>query len=132
MACREEKKEINGHDYYSVQWSATKALKMKFRLIKVLGRAFASLVSLLSASETEKGDIISDAVGSLFEHSTPDELFALLKEIVQAASRDGRRITDATFDEVYSDNLKEFYQAVAFVLKLNYSDFFAEKSELIK
>jgi len=125
MGCREEKKDINGSEYYCVQWPASKALKMKFRMVQLFGDSFSKLASL--ATEEDQGAALSSFVGSLFDKSSPDEVFSFLKEVIQSVSRNGVRMSDTLFEEAYSNNLKEFYQTVAFVLKLNYSDFLGGK-----
>ena len=127
MGCREETKEINGHEYYCIQWPASKALKKKFRLIQLFGGAFSKLGSLIDTKGKISEEAISGFIGALFLENSPDDVFDFLKGVVISATRNGQRIDDATFEEFYSDNLMEFYQAVIFVLQVNYSNFFVGK-----
>lgn len=127
MACTEETKEINGASYYCRQWPASKSLLMKLKLINMFGASFAALAKL--ATDSREG-ALQDAVGSLFSQADPETVLAMMREVVSSATRDGERITNANFDDVYSDNLLEFYQAFAFVLGVNYASFFGGKLDL--
>ena len=63
----------------------------------------------------------------MFDDKDPKEVLSLMKEVVESATCNGQRITVANFNEIYSDNLLEFYKAFAFVLEVNYKNFLGDK-----
>jgi hypothetical protein len=124
MACREETTVLNGAEYYCRQWPAEKAILTKFKMAKMFGPAIASLIPAL---ESEDLGCISDAVQKLFEAAEPQKLLDFMQDVVFTSTRDGQRLDKKGFNDIYSDNLMEFYQAFFFVLKVNYASFFGGK-----
>lgn len=126
MACNTETKQINDKEYSVTQWPAEKSILMKFKLAKVFGASLTLLVN------EEKGDVenFSSAISSLFSNTEPEELVSILKSCVVGVACDGRKITDTSFNELFSgDNLMEVYQVFLFVLQVNYSNLF--KGQLV-
>lgn len=120
MACNTETKQIGDHEYSVTQWPATKSMLLKFKLAKAFG---ASLAALASQSETDEAEVLSDSLSTLFQNNSPEDLVNLMKECVIGAARDGKRIVESSFDELFSgDNLLEVYQIFVFVIKVNYGN----------
>ena len=132
MACETIEAEINGVQYVTTQWSATKQLLNKMKLISVFGNAIFQVVQGLQGTkgDEEVGDkqmgAIENAFTTLFEKSSPEQITETIKSILTcgATKRDGKRITPGTFDEIYNDaGMGEMYRACLFVIKANYGDF---------
>jgi hypothetical protein len=132
MACKTESKQIGDHEYSVTQWPADKSMLMKFRLAKAFG---ASLVTLMGNSpqgskdkkvtEQDEALALSEGLSTLFQTNSPEELVALMKNCVIGTACDGKRITDTSFNELFSgDELLEVYKVFIFVLQVNYSNLF--------
>lgn len=127
MAVKTESKSINDREFYVTQWSAEKALLNKFKLIKMFG----SSLSILASSFDQKTKInevdveaIGKAIHELFQNTEPTELLSVMKSCIVGVSEEGKRITEATFNQSFSaDDLMTIYQLFIFVLQVNYSNF---------
>lgn len=116
--CKTEKTTIGDHEYSVTQWPATKAMVMKLKVAKYLGKA-------LSVAN-KGGNIVKNLMGNLSEllEDVDEEKFVvLLKEVACAAIRDGERMKVAQFDMYFQGEIKEIYELAFFVLKVNYEDF---------
>lgn len=129
MATKEDKKEINGHNYYVRQLPPTKALPLKYELAKILGTAIPSLLSGKGKDSDVQAEAFGKALDSIFNSVSPDQLMALIKRVVETATRDGQRIMDGSgentisFDEAFIDDYQEMYQVFFFVLEVNFGNF---------
>lgn len=131
MATRIESKEINEREYTVRQWSAEKSMLMKFKLIRALGSSFSVLIEKEVSSDEEK---LSKAVSVLFDNNSPEELVSLIKSCIisgqisvkELDEEKAQTLTDVKFKQLFSggDNLTEIYQLFAFILKVNYENFF--------
>lgn len=122
MGCKTETKTIGEREYSVRQWPAEKAILMKFKLAKAFG---ASLATLLGNEGAEELDTISKSFALIFDNSSPEELVALMKSCIVNVACDGTKITETSFNELFSgDNLLEIYQVFIFVLQVNYSNLF--------
>jgi len=123
MACETDNLTIEGRQYSVTQWPADKAIVMKLKLIKVIGSAFA-LIADLQENDID-GDKFSKAIESLFHNNTPESIAELIKACTVGAACDGSRITESSFNELFSgDKLIEAYQVFFFVIKVNYRNLF--------
>jgi hypothetical protein len=130
MACKTETKEIDDREYSVTQWPVENSLTMKLKLMKAIGPALAKLAS----SANQKDDDIqglSESLSSLFENSSPEELVALMKQCLVGVAVEGKRMTETSFNEVFSpDDLMSIYKVFVFVLQVNYGNFL--KGQLVE
>lgn len=133
MACKTETKQIGDHEYSVTQWPAEKSMLMKFRLAKAFGASLAAIMG--NASQTpskgkknndqEDAMALSEGLSTLFQNNSPEELVALMKNCVIGVACDGKRITETSFNELFSgDDLMEVYKVFIFVLQVNYANLF--------
>ena len=125
MSCRTESTEIGEHTISVTQWPAEKALSMKFKLLKALGPGFAKLGGALKAESSDGDELnaISEGLSLLFEHNTPEDAVALIKECLLGVSIDGKKLTPTGFTEFFSgDDLARIYPILWFILKVNYGN----------
>lgn len=123
MACKTESKQIGDHTYSVTQWPPEKALPMKFRVGKVLGSSLA-LLAQLKKEGADAPKIVAEAINALFQNGSPDELAALIKEVVVGVACDGKAVTSTSYTELFAgDNLYEVYKVFIFVLQVNYAGF---------
>ena len=131
MATREETKQIKDskdveHKYYVRQMPPTKALPLKFELVKIVGSALPTLLKSKGKSDEEQATAFTQAIEAIFCSVSGERLMAIIKMCVETATRDGNRIMDSTeftFDNIYADEYKEMYSAFFFVLEVNYGNF---------
>lgn len=128
MAVNEDSKTINGRQYYVVQMPPTTALLVQLRLVKILGGAVGALAPALSSKSGLDGAgrsaVMAGAVGALFANSTEEEVFGLMRDVVQTAKVDGERILmDKHFQGQY---LADVYKVFFWVLGVNFASFFGE------
>ena len=114
MACKEEKKDIGGKSIFVRQWSATKALEMQAKLISGLGD--------ISLPFIEGNATFGHYLAIMRDYP---EFIPVMKEFVCSARVDGKDISNAMFDIEYSGDLMRVYETFAFVVEVQFKDFFA-------
>ena len=133
MSCETLETQIDNILYVTTQWPATKQMLMKLKLINVFGDSIFEIAQGLTTKATgdkrteEQIKALRSGITNLFTKSSPEAIVSLVKEVLAcgATKREGVRITDKSFDEIYNDaGLPEAYKACVFVIKTNYSDFF--------
>lgn len=125
MACKTESEMIGEHEFSVTQWDAEKAMLMKLKVMKTIGPAFALIAGdFIGDGEVENADGFAAGINTMFEHNSPEEIVALVKECVVGVACEGKRMTATSFNEIFSgDDLMDVYKVFAFVLKVNYGNF---------
>jgi len=95
---------IKNHSYTTNSIPARKAVGIAYRLIGVLSDGMASISKLY---ELDKGS-------------------ELILEILAHTVRDDMAINEATFDNIYTGNLGELFEALKVVVEFNFADFLQE------
>lgn len=122
MPCNTESKTIGDHEYSVTQWSAEKAMLMKMKLAKQFGPSLAIMASK-NEDDGDEAEGISKAIELIFKNNSPEEVVAMVKETVMGTACDGKRITETSFNELFSgDNLLTVYMVFIFVLQVNYAN----------
>lgn len=128
MNCQTSTIEILGHKYTYTQLPATKSLLLKYKLAAIIGSSITDLIPALGKKDEEQVKYIGNAIQDLFNRNKPDEIVALLKDIFTPAFRDGERVD---FDEHYTGNFKEMYEALAWILRTEYGNFLSGVENLL-
>jgi hypothetical protein len=136
---KEKKKIIDGTEFNVAPFDAGEAFKLQATLGKLFG---PSLGAALGAIKKQKGNVdingteLSKALQSLFDQLSEDTLFALvtrlLKNVTCSYSINNAPPTifdfsdqfTSRFNIVFQGRLLVVYQLIAFVLEVNYPDFF--------
>ena len=125
MACKEETTEINGRTYYVVQMSPEKAIPVQLKLVKVFSGSLTILAGAMRGNFQGQAEALGEAISKMFENSSEEEIFALLKQVTETAKCDGKRIS---FGETFSgDHLVDCYKVFFWVVGVNFSSFFGER-----
>lgn len=120
---------VNGAKYYVSQFPARRALKLQIKLIKLLAP------SLFTSLDGYKGNILDADIGNLsfgraaemlVNRLDEHDLENLIMELFSMTRREGKEITPQLFDLVYAGNFGELFQAIAFVLEVNFASFFQQ------
>ncbi len=133
MGLDQKTKEIAGHAWVVTQFPARPANKYKARLVKMIGPAVAELLPALGGLGKDKGDddldgeamlAIAPAVMSrIAQHVDEDVLVDTMVELMALSTRDGQQVTPELFDIEFAGNDNELYQALWFIIQVNYPDF---------
>jgi|21_taG_2_1085346.scaffolds.fasta_scaffold89633_1 hypothetical protein len=117
MACKQETKVVGDKTIFCRQLPATKAMVIKAKLIQIGGENILPFVE-------GKADIL--AMMRLEQMAKPEELVALIKELVCQVRVNGEEVMPQQFDMKYQGNLWEVVELFAFACEVNYKDFFEQ------
>lgn len=127
MACKTETITIGEHEFSVTQWPATRSMLTKFRLIKTFGATLALIAGESSTKSKKKNQdldskALSEGMSLFFKDNSPEEVVSLMKECIIGIACDDKRITDSSYEELFSgENMGMTYQVFIFVLKVNYA-----------
>ena len=118
-------KIINGHEWEVTPWPGGYGLKMQARLVPML----KGITGALGEAATAGGAIMDVNIATLVEgiagQIDDDKTPRLIKDMLFGAAVDNKDITmDKHFDNHFTANFAELYKGLAFVLEVNFSDFF--------
>lgn len=129
MTCNTETKQIGDHEFSVTQWPADKAILMKMKLGKAFGASIGKIASIALESnkkqttDSEQAQALSEGISMLFESNSPEEITKLIKDSVIGVAVDGTKITETTFNQIFSgDDLMDVYKVFIFVIKVNYGN----------
>lgn len=128
---------IDGVDYQITPLPAMRALRLKPRLLAVLGPTIAQVrrVSLEQIQRDKDLSMIGEAITAFAGRMTPDELELLVKELLYSL----RKRTDPskpflpcgpgdTFNNEFAGRTATVYRLIGFAFEVNYRDFFSAVS----
>jgi hypothetical protein len=116
-----KKKIINGHEWEVYPWDGMHGLRMQARLSKVIGPVVGQVVG--SNQEIMDADVsaIANTLIDRIDNDTPQ----LIRDMLYGAFVDGKDISqDRVFNEHFAANFAELYKGLAFILEVNFGDFF--------
>ena len=129
MGCNTETKQIGDHEFSVTQWPADKAILMKMKLGKTFGASIGKIAAMAlesskkQVSDAKQAEALSEGIAILFESNSPEEIMNLIKSSVIGVAYDGTKITETTFNQIFSgDDLMDVYKVFMFVIKVNYGN----------
>jgi len=122
MSTETKTTDIKGNSYSYTQLSACDSLKLKFTLAGIIGAAALSSISAVGKSESVQMEAFSSAMVSVFKDNDPDKILDLIKRIFVPCFRNGERVN---IDNHFKGEFLEMYEALFWVLKMEYGDFLA-------
>lgn len=136
MALETKEKQIGEHIVLVTTLTATRAVKLQVKLVKLLGPSFGALFSSLDLKKIKAGkftesdiklEMISTAFEKLSDKLDPDEFDALLFQILANTKVDGKDVSSAVvFNSVFTGELMLMYRVLLFSLEVQFSNFFEE------
>lgn len=124
-------KVIEGREYSVTQFPARRGFALKARLAKLLGPAVAELFSAVKGGDAESlmsADIdmaiVGGAIRRLLEGVDESNMLELVLSLLSMTRVDGKEITEQVFDMEFAGKFSELYKVLAFVVEVNYGDFF--------
>ncbi|OQY32027.1 MAG: hypothetical protein B6241_12435 [Spirochaetaceae bacterium 4572_59] len=134
------KKRIDGDIYRVTPFKGRKALRINYRLMKLLTPSIGALSGMLGSLKSKEikslgdididGEAITKALDGLFDRYSEDEILDLLLMILENTERgeDGKEvfINEESFDEFFSCSLIAAFKVAVFVIQVNFPDFFSQ------
>lgn len=126
MAIETQEKVINNNVYSVTQFPARRALKIKARLIKMLGPVVAQIFITVSegASESQSRDNIVKAIELLAEHLDEQQFEDLVVQLLFCTRKNGIELQAGIIDMEFAGDIGTLYHVLWFVLEVNYASFF--------
>ena len=117
MACKTDKRTIEGKEVFVRQWAVQKAMKNLNWIMSDLG----SLAAPLIEGECNFKDILTVLVNVDQSKLTP-----LLNEFLTSAVVEGQVVDEVSMRVLFDGELRLTYAVFAFVCEVNFKSFFAE------
>ena len=123
-----ESANIDGSTYEVTQLTPRRAMRLSVRIGKVLGPALAKASGAAKAGGDTDISAFGDAVATLFDSLTPDELEFVSDELLYSLTRetDGKKLSasGAKFDLVMAgESVMTIYKILRFAFEVNYGNF---------
>jgi len=115
MACKQETREISGKQVFVRQWPASKAMEVQVQMMNALGEYAFPFINNEWNLKT---------ISYVMTNCNLATFTQLVKDCCFASRIDGKDINAGTFDTELSGDLYTMYKVFAFVLEVNYKDFF--------
>lgn len=109
------------HRYHTVMFGASDGFTLKMRLGKILGVGLGGALEFTIGSGSLDSGHISQAGPAIFNQILAEGGPAFLRELFRHTSRGGAKLSEKTaFDVAYQGNYGEMYEALLWVLKVNF------------
>ena len=140
MGLDQKTKTIAGHVWVVTQFPARPANKYKARILKMVGPAVSELLPAIGSipdvvdgkiSEMAMISAIPKLASQLAQHVDEDVLVDTMVALMAMSTRDTVAVTPELFDIEFAGNDLELYQALWFILQVNYPDFIEWVQSLI-
>lgn len=127
-------KKIGSRVYSVGHVKATDAIKLKVRVLKIIGAGVDRLPEIIAGMKNDDAEkaaksnaALIAALSDIFTRANPDEVADLMSDIISIAQfkKPSGNVENADIDgDFYDEFRKDIYPVVAFVLKEVLSDFF--------
>jgi len=122
-----QEKIIDNVKYTTTQFPATKGIKMMHRLGKFISNPIAKLAGMVKpgskALDSEvSAEVLGAAVQAFFDSCDEGTFELTVKELLTSTTRDGKPIV---FDVDFCGQMGHLMKVLAFVLEVNFKDFFS-------
>lgn len=107
---------INDHEFMVTQYPAMEGLRIKTRLIQLLGPTIAKA---LEAGGRGDEDALGSALTALFDRLDEKETPALILRMLSGSRRDGVEITESVFNMEFAGDYATLYQLLYFIVEHN-------------
>lgn len=129
-------KVINGNTYSVTQFTALRALRLQYKIIKIFGAGIAQILRpQISQSEMGRAtlnlgidkDSLASAILNITSNMDENTFESLFKELLEYTRRDGKELKPAVIDLEFAGDLATLWQVIWFVLEVNFGSFFGER-----
>lgn len=119
-------KTIGNGSYIITQLPAMRALRLKAKLIKLLGPSASVIFAAASKDILKADEAIPQALTLLVDRLDENTFDKFVLEMLQGIKKDGRDIDEKSFDSLFTGQLNELFLVLKEVLEANFGDFFQE------
>lgn len=125
-----KEKVISGSNYAVTQLPARRALRLQAKLVKLLGPAVSTI--FVATGDLDNADqSIPKAITALATQLDDKTFDQLVLDLLQGQVRkNGKEITEQVLDLEFAGKLNELFLVLAFVLEVNFGDFFQKEGIL--
>ena len=134
MGRAQKEKTIDGHKWTVNQLPARQANRYKARILKMIGPAIGDIMPVLGGLDVDGDDalaalaLLRPVMATLAKHIDPDILTDTMVDLMEGCVREDdhghqETMTPEVFDDVFAGNDSELYQALWFIIQVNYPDF---------
>ena len=134
MGRAQKDKAIDGHKWTVNQLPARQANRYKARILKMIGPAIGDIMPVLGGLDVDGDDavaalaLLQPVMATLAKHIDPDILTDTMVDLMEGSVREDDKgiaetMTPELFDDVFAGNDSELYQALWFIIQVNYPDF---------
>ena len=126
MSCETFTTEINDTHYAYTQLPATKSLKLKFRLAKIIGGALTEIMPAMGKDKTSEKQLAAfgNVMKKVFTDNDPDQVADLIVSIFVPAFRGiGDEAERVNMDKHFTNNMGEMYEVLFWILKCEFGNF---------
>ena len=124
MACETFTTNIGGKAYSYTQLSARESLLLKLKILKVAGVSIRHIASAKGVNSSKKQmEAFSNAISSLVEGSSPEEILSLIERVFEHGFCENERIN---IDVHFENSMMDMYKVLFWMMKMEYGSFLAE------
>lgn len=121
-----QEKRIDECVYTVTPFTGRKGVRIKTRLLKLIGPSLGYFVDGLSGHDIS-GQIISEAITKLTMQLDEDQTVNFILELLEKTAKDGKELGDPkVFDLEFAANYGILYKALWFTLEVNFGNFLPE------
>lgn len=121
MAIEQKTVIVEGSEYLLTQFDGERGFIVLQKLLKVVGPVLSSLAGGDENADVEKHVPLAEALKDLFSKIDDPSIFALVKELVSSASKDGSVVS---FKSEFAGNYKKLFLLVQEIVEFNYGNVF--------
>jgi hypothetical protein len=118
--------EVDGSTYCVHLLSPSKALKLSFKLTKLVGEPMAQMANASQGKDV--AELLPIAVRALLSRLDENEVLGIIKEMVATCTLENKPIN---FEDSFQGRLGHLVKLVAKVMEVQFSDFFAGLAETL-
>lgn len=121
-------KIIDDFNVTVTEMPAMRALRLQTKLFKIIGSPLAELLKIKQDDEDSENNCFSRAVAILCQNLNENEFENLVIELCLCVRVNGIEMKKPYIDIAFTAKLNTLFKILAYVIEVNYADFFQEGS----
>ena len=125
-----QEKIIDDINIMVTEMPAMRALRLQTKLFKIIGSPFAELLKIKNDDSDSENNCFSKAITILSQNLDENEFENLVLSLCLCVRANGHEMNKGYIDIHFAGKLNTIFKIIAFVIEVNYADFFLEGSFL--